>query len=502
MSEETELQQLEAQLEERARLRDAQIEALQAAHAARPRTEVMDLEEMLERYAYLLHEGKIVDLQRPWLTFTRQIFKDITASSTRVIVGPRGGERAVPIADDWLQHPGRVDLQAVTFLPNAPRLTQNLIGLPAVNTWSRPPIEDQPVPPDWQERARLLELHLEYLVPDGVERDNVRRWLAHRVQRPEKLPGWHVLLVAEGAQGTGRNWIARMMKRMLGRYVVEALPLKRILDGNFNSELDDAIVGVVDEIREGGKDYWKHAEELKSFLSEKTRIINKKYRAPYEVQNFLGVMMFSNHIDALPIDKWDRRIYVARCTQEPRDASYFDYIYAQLDDAATVRALYEHLARVDLSGFNIEGRAPESSVKQQMIEQSRSEEEGELLRIQREWPSDVMRSATLRKMLQDFRDNDLLFGEDRHKSDQLSTGQLRRLYRACGVKSGDQIRMAHRDPTGARVETKFRVVILRNHEQRWKGANETELRAEVERGEAIEELRQKKEEGAHVKDGH
>jgi hypothetical protein len=502
MTDETELQQFEAQLEERARLRDAQIDALQAARSSRPRAEVMDLEAMLERYAYLLHEGKIVDLQRPWLTFARQIFKDITASSTRTIVGPRGGERQVPIADDWLQHPARVDLQAVTFLPNAQRLAQDLAGLPAVNMWSPPTLAARPLPADWEERARVFELHLEYLVPNAVERDNVRRWLAHRIQRPEQLPGWHVVMVAEGAHGTGRNWIARMMKSMLAKYVVEALPLKRILDGHFNGELDTAIVGVVDEIREGGNDYWKHAEALKSFLSEKTRVINKKYRAPYEMQNFLGVMMFSNHIDALPIDKADRRIYVARCTQEPRDKSYFDFIYKQLEDPATLRALYEQLLRVDLQGFDIEGRAPMSEVKQQMIEESRSDEEGELLRIQREWPSDVMRSATLRKMLQAFRDNDLLFGEDRHKSDQLSTGQLRRIYRVCGVKSGEQIRMAHRDASGARVETKFRVVVLRNYEKRWKGANETELRAEVERGEAIDELRQKKEEGSHAQDGH
>jgi len=477
-------------------------EAVVARAREVPRAEVLDLDAMLRRFAYLRNEDKVVDLQRPWLTYTRQAFKNLTAASTRTIIGPRGAERQVPIADDWVQHDGRIDLEATTFLPNAARLTKDLTGLPAVNMWTRPPLADVPRPKDWEERARVFELHLEYLMPDLVERTNVRRWLAHRIQRPEQLPGWHIVLVAEAAQGTGRNWLARMMKRLLGKYVVEALPLKRILDGNFNSELDTAIVGVVDEIREGGNDYWKHAEALKSFLSEKTRVINKKYRAPYEVQNFLGVMMFSNHIDALPIDKSDRRIYVARCTQEPRDASYFDYIYGQLADEATLAALYHHLAAVDLEGFNIEGRAPMSDVKQQMIEESRSDEEGELHRVIQEWPSDVMRSATLRKILQDFRDNDLMFGEERHKSDQLSVGQLRRLYRVCGVKAGGQVRMAHRDAAGARVEVRFKVAILRNFEKQWKGASETDLRAEVERGEAIEELRAKKEDGSHVKEGH
>lgn len=498
MTEQTEEERLDAQFD---RITEEAVERRTRAQEI-PRAEVLDLEAMLRRYAYLRNEDKVVDLQRPWLSYTRQAFKNLSAASTRTIIGPRGSERQVPIADDWMQHDGRIDLEATTFAPNAPRLTEDLAGLPAVNMWTRPAIADRALPADWEDRARVFELHLEYLMPDLTERNYVRRWIAHRVQRPEQLPGWHVVLVAEAAQGTGRNWLARMLKRLLNKYVVEALPLKRILDGNFNSELDTAIVGVVDEIREGGNDYWKHAEALKSFLSEKTRVINKKYRAPYEVQNFLGVMMFSNHIDALPIDKTDRRIYVARCTQEPRDASYFDFIYTQLADDATVRALYEHLSRIDLKGFPIEGRAPMSDVKQQMIEESRSDEEGELHRIIQEWPSDIIRSATLRKMLQDFRDHDLMFGEDRHKTDQLSVSQLRRLYRVCGVKAGGHVRMAHRDAGGSRVEVKFKVAVLRNYDKQWKGASETDMRAEVERGEAIEELRAKKEDNTHMKENH
>jgi hypothetical protein len=466
-------------------------EAAQARFAAVQRQEIFDLETMLQRFAYLRHEDRIVDLRTPALTYSRQGFRNLTAASVRIIIGARGGERAVPIADDWLQHDARIDLEGVTFRPNAPRLTTNIHGRPAVNMWSAPRISEQDAPFGWQHRANVFTAHMEYLIPDAIERNNVVRWLAHRVQKPEVLPGWHVLLVAEGAQGTGRNWVARCMKSLLPEHTVEALPLKRILDGNFNGELDRAVLGIVDEIREGGGDYWKHAEALKSFLSEKTRVINQKYRVPYEVQNFLGVMMFSNHIDALPISEEDRRHYVARCTTQPKPAEYFDLIYDALKDPVTLRAIYEHLMSVDLRGFAIEGRAPESDVKREMIAESRADEETELRRIIAEWPSDVMRSATLRMMLQAFRDNDLLFGEDRHKSDQLSTGQLRRLYRVCGVKTMGQVRMIHIDPSKGRTETWFRIVVLRNYRERWAKAAEADLRAEIERGEAEHEAAQR-----------
>lgn len=438
---------------------------------------------MLERFAYLRNEDRIIDLLNPALTYNKNGFKNLTAASVRIVIGQRGAEHAVPLANDWLQHDGRIDVDGVTFHPNAPRITTNLHGRPAVNVWSPPCISARPLPENWERGARVFVEHLEYLIPDPGERSNVVRWLAHRVQRPDVLPGWHVLLVAEGTQGTGRNWLSRCMKSLLPEHTVEALPLKRILDGNFNSELDRAVLGIVDEIREGGNDYWKHAEALKSFLSEKTRVINQKYRVPYEVRNFLGVMMFSNHIDALPIPEEDRRHYVVRCTTTPRSMDYFDRIYDELKSQATLRAIYEHLRTVDLQGFAIEGRAPESDVKREMIAESRADEETELRRIIADWPSDVMRSATLRAMLQSFRDNDLMFGEERHKSDQLSTGQLRRLYRVCGVKAAGQVRMVHMDATKGRTETKFRCVVLRNFRERWARATEDQLRAEVERGE-------------------
>jgi len=494
--------EFDAQLDERLARVNQRAEALRARAAAAPRAQTFDLESMLQRFAYLCNEDRVIDLERPWLAYPRQAFKALTAASTRTIVGPRGGERQVPIAKDWEEDEGRIDLHGVTFIPNAARITSNLHGHPVCNTWVAPSIVDEPLPEDHEERAAVFDAHMTYLLPEVVERSNVTRWIAHRVQFPERLPGWHLLLVAEGVQGTGRNWIARLMKAMLQQYVVEALPLRRLLEGNFNAEVERAIIGVVDEIREGGQDYWRHAEALKSFLSEKTRVINPKYRTPYEVHNFMGVLMFSNHLDALPLDETDRRVYVARCTRTPRDPSYFDYIYDAIRDRATLRSIYERLLAVDLQEFNIESRAPVSEVKAEMIEEARSDEETELRRLIREWPSDVMRSATLRDILQRFRDNDLLFGESRHRSDQLSTGQLRRLYRVCGVRASLQVRMTHADDDGTRRSSKFRVVVLRNYQEVWRHAGEDELRQEIERGEAEHERRIQVDRGATAREAH
>lgn len=444
--------------------------------------------EMRPHYAYIEDDDAVLDLRDPSREYSWRGFCNLTAGSSRTVIGPRGGERQVLIAQDWLVDPERITLKGRTFHPNRPRITANLFGQRSANLWSEPGIVQEELPEDWESRAEVFTRHLAYLIPDLREHDLVLKWFAHLIQRPEQLPGWHLLLIAERTFGTGRNWIAHCLALMFPRNAVEDLPLKRLLEGKHNSEIEAAILGVVDEIHEGGRDQWEKEQELRSFLTAKTRMINPKFIKPYPVKNFLRVLMFSNHLDALPIPEDDRRHFVARCSTIPQTKEYYDALYDALEDRANLRSIFEFLMNVDLEGFEIAGRAPASDIKSEMVKEARGDEETELRRIIAEWPSDVMRSATLRSMLQKFRDNDLMFGEERHKSDQLSTGLLRRLYRVCGVKALGQVRMTVVDQQKIKHTTWFRIVAIRNVDL-WKKLGENEIRGEVERGEAIHEGR-------------
>jgi hypothetical protein len=481
-----ELLALEQQLEARALVRDAQIEALQAAHDAVSHTEVIDLETMLQRYAWVLTQAVVVDLHEPTLTYSVQEFRVTTRGSFRTIIGPRGGERHALIADDWLEHPGRIDVYGFDFLPGAPRHTTNAAGKPVVNQWRPPEILKTALPPDWTQRAAVLAEHLGNLIPDPEQRLNVLRWLAYRVQSPGKLPGWHLLLIAESVQGTGRNWLARMMKALLGPSVLESVPLKRILAGGFNGEIDRRVLGVVDEIREGGRDYWEHAEALKSFLTEKVRVINEKYKVPYEVQNFFGVMMFSNHLAAIPLDKTDRRIYVVECTRTLQDKAYFDRIYDALADKSTLRALYQALLAVPLDDFQIEGRAPDTAMKLALVKSNTTTYEALLAEFAEEWPSDVIRLARLEsemhaKIQRDYPSMDTPRGF-------VPTGAARNnVYARLGMKGDLRPRMDVKGLDGKVTSGKTSVVVLRRWHEHWKAIAERRelqlLAAEAERGE-------------------
>ncbi len=454
--------------EEKARNRRlvAQAEAAQARWRSMPRQRTHDLESMLCDFAYMHSEDRIVDLNRPDLTYSRQGFKNATAASVRIIIGARGSERAVPIADDWLQHEGRVDVYGRTFHPNAKRITPNLAGLPCVNLWTPLAIEQVALSQGWRALASVFTDHMDQLLPDPVE---------------------HPLLIAENAQGTGRNWVARLMKALLGGYCIEALPLLRILEGNFNGEIDRGIVGVVDEIREGGGDYWKHAEALKSFLTEKTRVINQKYERPYEVQNFLGVLMFSNHLAALPLDKTDRRIYVARCTDVIPSAAYFDDAYAALKEADVLRSIYEHLRTLDLRGFQILGRAPETEVKREMVRHNTMSYDLLLQEFVEEWPSDVIPLRRLTIEMNRKVERDYPIDMNRPRGLVPTGAALNNIYARLGMKGDIRPKMNVRGPDGSVTREKVSVVVLRNWRSKWQGIKATgnlaEFAEEAERGE-------------------
>jgi hypothetical protein len=77
------------------------------------------------------------------------------------------------------------------------------------NMWVKPPI----TPLD--EEPTILIEHINYLIPDEVERKLLLDWLAHCVQKPmEKL--MFALLIVDDKGGTGKSWFGYLMQVILG----------------------------------------------------------------------------------------------------------------------------------------------------------------------------------------------------------------------------------------------------------------------------------------------
>jgi hypothetical protein len=103
--------------------------------------------------------------------------------------------------------------------------------------------------------------------------------------------------------------------------------------------------------------------------------INEKHVPKWRERFCARFMMFTNRQDALPLWEGDRRVYVVRCADQPRDKAYYRQLHARLDDRDFLAAVWHRLRTWDLSAFDPGRRAPLNEAKRSMIAANRSDEQ-------------------------------------------------------------------------------------------------------------------------------
>jgi len=101
-------------------------------------------------------------------------------------------------------------------------------------------------------------------------------------------------------------------------------------------------------------------------------------------------LMFSNHLNAVPLDESDRRFEVVITKNKPRDEEYYSELYELLKNPAFISAVAQTLATRDITNFNPGARPEMSASKKLMIEESKSEAQKLADEIVKFWPYDVI----------------------------------------------------------------------------------------------------------------
>lgn len=204
-------------------------------------------------------------------------------------------------------------------------------------------------------------------MPIAAERERFLNWLAHIVQHPEVLPHTAYLMITQ-TTGIGRNLLASMIVRVLRGYVAAGISLPEILDGGFTGRVSQKLLAIVDEAREGGGERrYQRAEKLKSIITEVHRHINHKYGLQFVEKNCCRWLMFSNHLDAIPFDVFDRRIVVIANPTERREPAYYERMFPLLDDHIFIAAVRRLLETRDISLFRPGEIAPMNEAKQKAL---------------------------------------------------------------------------------------------------------------------------------------
>lgn len=168
--------------------------------------------------------------------------------------------------------------------------------------------------------------HMAYLFEDEVERSYVLDYLAMLIQAPGRKVNYALLV--KGDQGTGKSWIGRLMAKIIGQPNM-VFPANSEVMSNWTAWTEGAQLAVIEELMAMGR--LEMANKLKPIITEPFLRIEAKNCNLYSIPNRLNLIAFTNHADAVPIERGDRRWLVAFSDALPRDESYYEGLFTFLE---------------------------------------------------------------------------------------------------------------------------------------------------------------------------
>ena len=356
--------------------RDEQIAenmSLQDANVINTIPNIMSVEEMLDKLVLVVDGSQIVNRDKPRHAMSLPDARNYFMPCKSLTKTSKGSGKLVLAQNfaSWMADATRQTVATRTFAPSQGEFCRDPMGREAINMWS--PIKRIALPDDLVSPHQHLFLEqLKYLFPDPVELDAFLDWLAHIEQRPGELPHYGWLHISKHT-GTGRNWLASVLARIWCGQMAPNVDLPGLLEGGFNGQLSCKILAQVDELQEGGDNRYRTNNKMKSVMTEEKRYMKPKYGREYYEYNCSRWLAFSNHENALPLEKTDRRWRVMMNTSLPRAAGPYEQLYRALQDPLFVPAIAQVLSVRDISHFKPGERPPLNAAKQIVIEASKSE---------------------------------------------------------------------------------------------------------------------------------
>ena len=350
-----------------------------------PEGEILTVADMLVRFVHVARGPMVADRSRGAHLWRPHEFE----SKYRHLRGDK-----LPLTAIWFLRPERIVVDDLTFDPAAEEFPL-MQGVRYFNIWREPYHNPALVRPG---AVQPFLDHLDYLIPDEIERADLTDWLAHAVQRPGHRPHVHFLLMASES-GTGRGWIGALLRKLFGpRHAVEC-DLHKLVADSFNSILSGAITITCNEVKAPAQERFSQKDRLKSLFTDEVAEINPKYQ-PRRIEKLCArFLMCSNREDALPLDESDRRVYVVACADKPKEPAYYAQLYGRLHDPVFVASVWHYLKIRDISKFNPGMRAPLNEIKRQMIAASRTDEQQDALEVIRACPHDLIFAGDLYRLV-------------------------------------------------------------------------------------------------------
>lgn len=135
---------------------------------------------------------------------------------------------------------------------------------------------------------------------------NLLWWLAHNVQKPGIKIRWSPII--KGAPGDAKTIITNCLRAAMGYRNVNVTGNSTLRNtGGFNDWMVGAAVNVIEEIMLTGKERHSLFNAMLECITNDVLNVNAKGRTTYKTWNITNHLANTNHNDALPLPKQDRR---------------------------------------------------------------------------------------------------------------------------------------------------------------------------------------------------
>jgi hypothetical protein len=167
----------------------------------------------------------------------------------------------------------------------------------------------------------------------------VMEWLMHIVAHPGQRVGTSIAI--RGGYGDGKSIVfEKLLSAILGDMMLRVANHRMIL-GDFNEAIIGKLVTVLEEAAFAGD---KAAfDKMKELITGEKVLINPKFKAPINVDNFSRLVVVSNHDHFLHIKQGDRRYTVLESSSDWQGTDKFEQLLDQWSNGGAARFLHDAL---------------------------------------------------------------------------------------------------------------------------------------------------------------
>lgn len=305
-------------------------------------------------------------------------FTNSQYANRRFLVHTDKGPAEKRTASEWIRWEYRAEVESFTYRPGGEPIEGQ-----QYNLWK--PWPHRPVKGDVSMWHKLMEQ-----IFSPTERESRKwfeQWLAYPMQHPGAKLKQAVLI--HGGQGTGKSFTGEIVMRLYGEHNATKFDNAK-LNSTFNDWAEHKQFAVGEEIVIHANEKRSVAEILKTLITDTTISINRKYVNAYRLPNCMNVVLFSNHAAALKLEEDDRRFFVHHVKAPKMAKALYEPLDKWSKSEAGLSALFHYFLTVDLTGFDPQAAAFQTSDRANMIAGGRSEH-GAWVAELREHPDNVLK---------------------------------------------------------------------------------------------------------------